>query len=317
MSPTFPQFKKLEIDDREALIEFTSKFPDYTEFNFSYMFLWDLREPLSFSFLNGNLVVRFIDISSGKPFLCLLGDNMIDETMDVLLEYAEIHGCGSTLQNIPEAVIQSIKNKDRFSVVEDARYHDYVLSIHEIAHMKGSKFVKKRNLVHVFSENEGHHTTSRELDLSSVAVRNELHAVLRKWHDTYDRSEHSDIEYEFQAIERAINHHKRLGLRCFGTYIADELESFTIFEIVDTKTVIVHFDKANTAFRGLSEHHKHTLSKHLVKEHMEIINYQDDMGIDELRQSKQSYRPIGFLRKYQVAHSVKHHVARHVARVTI
>ena len=35
-------------------------------------------------------------------------------------------------------------------------------------------------------------------------------------------------------------------------------------------------------------------------EEAELVNREDDMGIDGLRQAKESYNPVGFARKYRV-----------------
>lgn len=214
-------------------------------------------------------------------------------------------------------MIKALRDKHHYTVIEDKRYNDYVLSVQGIAEYEGNEFVKKRNLLKKFTELHGHKTTSREIDINEPKVRQEVLLVLEKWRSTYRGDEISDIDYEFKAIERAIRHHNDLELRVFGTYIDKTLESFTVFEIVDTKSVIIHFDKANKSFKGLTEHHKNSLSKHLRKEDVEIINYQDDMGIEELRRSKESYRPIAYLRKYKLSHTPEHKNRRKVLTSTI
>ena len=43
MLPEFPQFKKLELSDKEEVEKFTSKFPPYSDFNFVSMWSWDIK----------------------------------------------------------------------------------------------------------------------------------------------------------------------------------------------------------------------------------------------------------------------------------
>lgn len=316
MNPRFPDFKTLSIDDRSVLVEFARQFPDYTEFNFTYMFAWDLREPISYSFLNGNLVVRFMDMQSGERLITLLGNKDIEKTLDTILEYSKRNGMGEVLQNIPEVLANVAAENKKYTVVEDGRYHDYILSVHELAEMRAGKFRGKRNLVNRFEKNHGHLAHTKELDLSDSTVCAQIRRVMDEWRLTFE-GRTDDIRYEFQAIEKALAHAEKLRLRCFGTFVSGQLESFTLFEIVARKTMILHFDKSTRAYKGISEHHKNRLSKHLAAEQIELINYQDDLGIEELRQAKENYHPIGYLRKYTITHSPSHKASQNINHVTL
>jgi len=316
MNPRFPEFKTLTIEDRSTLVEFSRLFPGYTEFNFTYMFVWNLREPISYCFLNDNLIVRFMDIQSCERLLTILGDNEVEKTVDEILSYSKANNMGDVLQNIPEVIAQNIMSNDKYVVTEDSKYHDYVLSIHEIAEMRASKFRGKRNLLNRFTKSHGHLAHAKELDLTNDHIKIQIKRVMDEWRLTFDGS-NEDILYEFQAIGRAISHAKQLNLRCFGTYVNGQLESFTIFEIVASKTMILHFDKATRAHKGLGEHHKNHLAKHLAAEKIELINYQDDLGIPALKEAKMHYHPVGYLRKYTVSHSETHKAGKSIDKVTI
>jgi len=316
MNPRFPEFKTLSIDDRSTLVEFSKLFPGYTEFNFTYMFTWNLREPISYCFLHNNLVVRFMDIQTGERLLTVLGDTNVEETIDEILKYSGENDMGDVLQNIPEVIANNLVSNNKYVVTEDDRYHDYVLSVHEIAEMRASKFRGKRNLLNRFTKTHGHLAHAKELDLSDEHVKIQIKRVMDEWRLTFEGS-NEDIIYEFQAINRAISHAKQLNLRCFGTYVSGQLESFTIFEIVASKTMILHFDKATRTHKGLGEHHKHHLAKHLASENIELINYQDDLGIPELKEAKMHYHPVGYLRKYKVSHSESHKANKSIDKVTI
>ncbi len=54
MIPEFPNFKKLELSDREEVESVTNKFPPYSDFNFTSMWCWDINEDMRLSKLNGN-----------------------------------------------------------------------------------------------------------------------------------------------------------------------------------------------------------------------------------------------------------------------
>ncbi len=65
MLPKFPNFKKIELSDRKDVENITSRFPPYSDFNFSSLWAWDLEGEMGLSIL-----------SSQEPFLrklCFFG----------------------------------------------------------------------------------------------------------------------------------------------------------------------------------------------------------------------------------------------------
>ncbi|MCA1638525.1 MAG: hypothetical protein LC768_09365, partial [Acidobacteria bacterium] len=61
MIPSFPHFRNLRADDKEAVESFTNQFPPYSDFNFTSLWCWNVSEKIQVSQLYGNLIVRFTD----------------------------------------------------------------------------------------------------------------------------------------------------------------------------------------------------------------------------------------------------------------
>ena len=109
MIPQFPEFKKLELSDKEEIQKMTQKYPPYSDFNFVSMWSWDIKGEMRISVLNENLVVRFTDYITGKLFYSFLGDNEVSETAKKLLDLSKAEGLTPELKLIPE---HSVKNLD-------------------------------------------------------------------------------------------------------------------------------------------------------------------------------------------------------------
>src|SRR3989344_9175835 len=92
MIPKFPQFKNLELSDKKDVEKFTSQFPPYSDFNFVSMWSWDVKGEMRLSTLNDNLVVRFTDYLTGKPFYSFLGNNKVNETAQTLINLSKKEG---------------------------------------------------------------------------------------------------------------------------------------------------------------------------------------------------------------------------------
>ena len=132
MIPEFPQFKSLELSDKKDVEKFTVQFLPYSDFNFSNIWIWDLKKEMKLSILNNNLVVRFTDYLSGKPFLSFLGKNMVNETAKDLIIFSENKYKTDTLKFIPETVIKFL-DKTKFEIIPDVDSHDYIYNLSKVS----------------------------------------------------------------------------------------------------------------------------------------------------------------------------------------
>jgi len=304
MIAKFPKFSTLDLDSLKEIREFTALLPTYTEFNFTNMFAWDVLQPIKVSILNDNLVAKFIDVNTGEYYYSLIGTNKIKETIHDLFELSLADGHIPELKTVPQLVVEHLEKDENIEVEEDDTNHDYILSVADLASFSSEKFGKKRNMVKHFETTYPNHRID-ELDLSlpeNVAL---IRQVLQKW-ETKLGLDTQEIIVEFTAIEKAMQHSKSLNIRCFATFVDDVIEAFTIFEHVDEKNVVLHFEKANRKLSGIYENQKHYLAKHLHEKGIETINYGQDLGYEGLRRAKMSYYPMRLHKKYNIRHKKAH-----------
>lgn len=300
MLPKFPHFKKLELEDRAVVESIAQHFPDYSEFNFSCMFVWDVSDPVYVCTLNNNLVIKFVDFRASSYYYSLIGNEMMDSTVMQLIEHSKQEGLEAALYTVPGVVVESIEHPEDFVISEDRDNHDYILSVADLVNFRTNKYRGKKNLLNRFHRNYGDVVEYRTLDLTDKSTHDEIRNVLQNWESAIPKDS-VDLIVEFAAIERSLAHSDKLGIRAYGSYVGNTLQAFTMFEIVDSKTALIHFDKANKDYIGIFEHLKHNLAKHLDENHgVEAINYAQDMGIPGLREAKTSYHPIGYLKKYTI-----------------
>ena len=72
---------------------------------------------------------------------------------------------------------------------------------------------------------------------------------------------------------------------------------FTLGEITPSNVGIVHIEKADVQYNGSYTKLMNMFAKTVLKD-TKLINRQEDMGDEGLRQSKLSYKPIGYSMKY-------------------
>lgn len=107
------------------------------------------------------------------------------------------------------------------------------------------------------------------------------------------------LELETIAIEELLKFVGR-GLLTGIIRIDGRIEAVTLGEFAKTnskETVLVHVEKADDRVRGLYQAINNEFCKRLPVETV-YVNREEDMGMENLRQTKLSYKPVKMAEKY-------------------
>lgn len=97
--------------------------------------------------------------------------------------------------------------------------------------------------------------------------------------------------------QRAFEHFEELGLIGGCIYVGDRLAAFTYGSAVNDHTFDTHVEKADTEFDGAFTIINKLFAQHLP-ERFTLINREEDLGLDGLRQAKLSYHPAFLQHKF-------------------
>jgi len=298
--PEFPNFKAIELSDKEEVEKFTKKFPPYSDFNFASMWSWDIKGEMRISQLNGNLIVRFNDYLTGEPFYSFLGNNMVNETAEALLELSKKEGLGLQLKLIPEEVIKGL-DLERFDSNEDRDHFDYIYNVETFSKLESSKFNVRRRHTRFFSKTFLHDI--KKHDEIDVSLKGQILNLYNDWAN--EKGEKITTEYsqhEFLALSRFISASEHMDFFVVGIYYENRLIAVALTENTPNQFNLSHFQKAvNSNFKGLNTYLVHEIAKMLEKENIKYINWEQDLGISGLRENKEAYLPCGFLKKYSLS----------------
>lgn len=297
---TFPDFVSLDIEHKDILREIASRFPTYSDYNFVSLFTWDTDGEIELATLNDNLVIKFSDYDDRHKFLTFLGTNKLSETIDSLFEHSRASGLPLELKLIGQAVIDALpdEEKHKYTITEDRDNHDYILSAANMSDI-ANFHPKKRTKYNHFMREYGDRHTCKELDLASDEVVQSIKQLVIEWQGIRGKDD-DDTRREFAAINRCLAHAQEFNILGYGTYIDDKLVAFTLFEIVHNKTAMLHFGKTDTTHKGSNEHLQHNLAKYIKGLDIELLNNEQDLGVEGLRKSKEASLPVDFLKKYTI-----------------
>lgn len=303
MIPEFPIFKKLTIDDSKVVEEYTKYFPYYSDFNFTSLWCWDIDHRREISLLNGNLVIKFTDYQSGEPFYSFLGSTKADETAATLLDFSVSVGMQPILRLVPEISVHNI-NTDIFTVKGDQDNYDYIYLIERMVELAGNQYKTKRKAVEKFTKLFPNHTYDF-CSLKSPETQTLVREILASW-QIYRHGDKDDpgVVHEAEAIENIFRLTDRRELYVGLVRVDERPSAFTIEEIVNNIMSIGHFWKTSSPSQGEYEFLAHNTAKYLSEKEVVYWNWEQDLGIQNLRNSKTSYRPSDFLKKFTVIRKV-------------
>ena len=183
----------------------------------------------------------------------------------------------------------------RFRFETDRNGADYIYRSEDLIHLSGRKFHGKRNHIAQFE---------RKYDWSYEDIshenREDCRSVAKQWCAAHDGcKDKNGFASEPCAIDRALNNFDELHLAGGLIRVEGKPVAFTIGEEINSKIYLLHFEKALDDYDGLYAVINHEYAaRHL--EGYDLINREEDMGIEGLRKAKLSYHPAILLNKYRV-----------------
>lgn len=299
MIPRFPNFKKLELSDKIEIELLASKYSPYSDFDFVNLFCWYGGENISWSILNDNLVISFNRGKEKRFTYSFLGEYKVNQTAKILLNHLESLGYNNPfLSYIPEISLNGLSMED-FLIEIDFDNSDYIYNINELAFYSDHRYSKKRQLANSFTHKYGNYQV-KILDLYDLSIQNELLILYDAWSLKKNHNMAGTyINQERDSIHRFLNNKFDKTL-CVGVFVNLNLVAYSIFRILNNGFAICYFAKVNTDFIGLNEFLMKMSASKLLLQNCNWLNYQEDMGIEGLRFSKNSFRPSHFLRKYTI-----------------
>jgi hypothetical protein len=193
-----------------------------------------------------------------------------------------------------------LTNNEEYIIEEESDLKDYLYDAEGLRTLAGKKYQKKRNLVNKFmKEYEG------RWEYKTMCCTDEyfLEEFMKKWIEVKlsEGVESKDtLLVEKDGIIDILRNCDKVTYRVGGIFIDEMLEAFTIGSYnTREKMAVISIEKGNPDIPGIYQVINQQFLQNSYEE-AEIVNREDDMGIEGLRHAKESYNPIGFARKYRV-----------------
>ncbi len=207
---------------------------------------------------------------------------------------------GLRLVRVPEPLNDILVRRlgSRVTSEEDRDQWEYLFSRDELATLPGARFHKKKNHVNTFHKTYGEDYRIIG-DKRYPSVLEDILRLQEEWCQWKDCENSPSLLAENEAIFRVIGNFARIPGLCGGAlYVDDAIGAFSVGEKVGDM-MIVHFEKARSELKGVYQAINHSFVNHSAQG-VRYINREQDMGELGLRQAKETYHPVGFLKKFRL-----------------
>lgn len=294
MIAKYPKFSKLQFSHKDYIYKFTAQFEPYADFNFICLYAWDFDNDAEISILNENLVIRVPDYFTLEPIFSVLGKTKIPETLRTLYERGD-----ADIKMVPQTVVDKARVNELFDWIEDEKHHDYIFDLKTQAELSGGQFKRQRQKSSKFIRTYGGRVEVREARLDDKETAPRIMSVVNTWITKISRDQER-ARIEEQAIARLLEKANFLDVVCYEIIIDGKSVGFSFNEILKKKYALCHFHKTDTKYENIDVFFISYIAKELLKKGCLYVNWEQDMGIDGLRQLKKSWKPIKTLKKYTI-----------------
>lgn len=296
------QLKEIDIKDYEFINKYYNlRRPQTADSNIVDLFLWENCYPTWYFTNEKGLmwVAKSEDNQYYSSVPCCTDEHLKECFLETQKYFNQILKKKLTMYLVDKQALDILDlPEDKYVIVSDRTYFDYVYDAEKLRTFSGKKYHKKKNNLNYFKrEYDGRY----QFKLLGNEDTEEILKYLESWKEIKTHAkEHEFIESEAKGVKFLLEHENVFDFKIGGVYIDGELEAFCIGNYYETEDMVyLPVEKANPEIRGL---YQYICSEFLIEAFPNAAkeNREDDMGIEGLRKSKESYNPIYMVEKYTV-----------------
>ena len=296
-APTFPEFKTLELKDKDVFQKFLKLYkPETSELTFTNLFVWRSHYKFQWSLYKDWLTILSSEGEYGTFAMEPVGPSPRDEVTRMLLEWMgeEKKEVNPRIERADERIVSEIEGANGM-IIESTRDHfDYVYLRDELVQLAGNKYRSKRNHINQLLRTYSY----RYSELTSEHIQDCLE-LQEKWCILRRCEDDLDLLGEWDAVKEILNSYESLDVQGGVVTIENKVMAFTIGQMLNDDTAVVHIEKADPEIPGLYPVINQQFCENSWQD-ARYINREQDLGMPGLREAKLSYYPDHLVKKFRI-----------------
>ena len=290
-------FRPPHASDRQWIYELSSasnlRSADYS---FGSIYCWSHNASTQIARFQDRLLIRLC-LGGRCMYSYPVGYGDVLPAVELLAEDAKANDRPFIMRGITAPLLDQVNGFfSRKPVISlDSDYSDYVYLASDLANLAGKKYHSKKNHVNRFMSE--HDWRFEPIDRNNIQACRDFASL---WFVNAQGDRETDFLSEIQAIRNTFHVFFDAGYEGGVIWDGDQVAAFSIGERISQDTFVTHFEKADPTVNGSYAIINQQFAKHLISQHPEIvyINREEDMGLENLRKAKQSYKPVFLVDKY-------------------
>lgn len=285
------EFKPIELSDREEIQAFTlNGASQICDLAFCNLYGWSERYRTRWAVVENSLVISFKPSHRQHPAylmpVCSDSKHFL-EVIKRLDTLSQEHNFPLVLMGIAPRCREAIETicPDRFEFLHDEGSQDYVYLREKLTTLSGKSLQSKRNHINKFEKLYPNYSYE-EVSEDNI---DECLALANAWLDHSAVVDSSRLD-EQKMIERCLRNREVLGLLTGVLRVDGRVVAFTFGSPINKTTFGVHVEKADVNYEGAFTMINREFARRIPEEYI-YINREEDLGLEGLRKSKQSYKP--------------------------
>jgi hypothetical protein len=292
---------------------------DIRDYTFACNYIWLSTASGFYAIINDTFC--FFILTSGELSMLLPPLGTKEKTYDAMRRCFEImntHNSSiqySKIEYVHENILEGFVNYlEEGTVIYDMlkdyviekKLVDYIYKVDDLIELKGDPYKSKRNEINKFKKVYQNHKVEI-LDIEKH--KDGVLQLFNKWvkdRTLYMPKEEVEtfldgIYFERFAIKRLLNDYNKLDVVGMVLYIDEQIKGFTVGEKINETTSSVILEKTDFEVLGCAQFIFREFTKYLKELYgSSYINVGDDMGFENLKKVKMSYRPDKLIPKYTI-----------------
>ncbi len=289
----FPTFEDLSLKHQTLIEDFLRRYPpEISEMTFTNLFIWRHYYQFQVSFHKGFLTFMAHPPETSPFLLPPLGKGDLAAWALDCLDFLKAQGFPPRLSRLPESAIKVLTSLPNLKIILDRNNSDYVYRTQNLIRLSGNKYHTLKNHINRLNKKYAweYLPLTPELIVECLDLQEE-------WCRLKQCVESPSLLSEEQAIIEALTHIDLLNYKGGVIRIQGKVEAFTLGELLNPETVVIHIEKGNPELSGLYP----LIQQQFLDQEWGLIPYvnrEQDLGIQGLRKAKSSYHPEFMINKY-------------------
>lgn len=284
-------FKEVQIEDKRWADPIIRKANlRGSHYNFSTIFTWAKINNYRIAEVHGFLVVKLFEENQAGYYFPV-GEGDIKAVLDLMIQDAADNGHQFRLYALsPEdhKVTEELY-PGRFTFEYERDYYDYVYELDKLVTLSGKKLHTKRNHINKFKRTY----SNWQFEILSDRNMEDCIKMNEQWCKENGCAENGELQDDYCATRRYFKYYKDLGVDGALIRAEGKVVAFTIGEILNSDTYVIHVEKALRDVEGGYSMINREFAEYVKGKYPFIVlmNREEDMGDEGLRKAKESYYP--------------------------